>query len=43
VRLDRLRALEECRSLLKPFDHLGLLAGAEGTAVAPMGSIDEDG
>ena len=29
VRLDRLRALEECRSLLAPLDHQGLLAGAE--------------
>ena len=28
VRLDRLRALEECRSLLAPLDHQGLLAGA---------------
>ncbi len=27
VRLDRLRALEECRSLLAPLDHQGLLAG----------------
>ncbi len=42
VRLDRLRALPECRSLLKPFDHQGLLAGAEGAAVEPEGSIDED-
>ena len=28
VRLDRLRALEECRSLLLPLDHQGLLADA---------------
>ena len=27
VRLDRLRALEECRSLLAPLDHQGLLVG----------------
>ena len=27
MRLDRLRALEECRSLLTPLDHQGLLAG----------------
>ena len=27
VRLDRLRALEECRSLLAPLDHQGLLSG----------------
>jgi hypothetical protein len=29
VRLDRLRALEECRSLLAPMDHQGLLSGKE--------------
>jgi hypothetical protein len=28
VRLDRLRALEECRALLDPLDHQGLLADA---------------
>jgi hypothetical protein len=42
VRLDRLRALEECRSLLAPFDHQGLLAGAESVAIASVESIDED-
>ena len=36
VRLDRLRALEECRSLLAPLDHQGLLAGAETVAAAPV-------
>jgi hypothetical protein len=41
VRLDRIRALEECRSLLKPLDHQGLLTGAEAAA-APDESIDED-
>jgi hypothetical protein len=41
VRLDRLRALEECRSLLAPLDHQGLLAGAE-SAAASMESMDED-
>ena len=29
VRLDRIRALEECRSVLEPLDHQGLLAAAE--------------
>src|SRR5258708_1609549 len=29
VRLDRLRALEECRSLLTPIDRHGLLSGKE--------------
>ena len=42
VRLDRLRALEECRSLLAPLDHQGLLAGAETAAAAPVESMDED-
>jgi hypothetical protein len=42
VRLDRLRALEECRSLLALLDHQGLLAGAESGAAAPVESIDED-
>ena len=32
VRLDRIRGLEECRSLLKPLDHQGLLTGAEAAA-----------
>jgi hypothetical protein len=41
VLLDRLRALEECRSLLKPHDQ-GLLTGAESAAAAPDESIDED-
>ncbi len=42
VRLDRLRALEEARSLLKPLDHQGLLAGAEIAAPVPVESMDED-
>jgi hypothetical protein len=41
VRLDRLLALQECRSLLAPLDRQGLLAGAE-SAAAPVESIDED-
>jgi hypothetical protein len=41
VRLDRIRALEECRSLLAPLDHQGLLAGAE-IAPAPQETMDED-
>ncbi|QOT76549.1 GIY-YIG nuclease family protein [Cupriavidus basilensis] len=32
VRLDRLRALPDCRSLLAPLDHQGLLAGAPSDA-----------
>jgi hypothetical protein len=42
VRLDRLRALEECRSLLTPFDHQGLLNGAAVASVAPADSMDEE-
>jgi T5orf172 domain len=43
VRLDRLRALEECRSLLAPLDHQGLLTGAEAASAEPVESMDEDG
>lgn len=42
VRLDRLRALEESRSLLKPLDHQGLLTGAQIGPAAPEESMDED-
>ncbi len=41
VRLDRLRALEECRTLLAPLDRQGLLSGAK-IAAAPTETIDED-
>ncbi len=42
VRLDRLRALADCRALLQPFDHQGLLAGgASGTASTDEG-VDID-
>lgn len=37
VRLDRLRALEECRTLLEPLDRQGLLAGTV-TGVAEAGA-----
>lgn len=41
VRLNRLRALEECRSILAPLDHQGLLSGA--VISAPQhDAIDED-
>jgi hypothetical protein len=42
VRLDRLRALEECRSLLAPSDHQALLAGAETVTAAPVEEMNED-
>jgi len=41
TRLDRLRALEECRALLTPLDRQGLLAGTAATA-APDDEIGED-
>lgn len=42
VRLDRLRALEECRALLTPLDHQGLLAGVENVDAAPVEDMDLD-
>ncbi|WP_316207363.1 GIY-YIG nuclease family protein [Bradyrhizobium sp. SZCCHNR3118] len=42
VRLDRLRALEECRSLLSPLDHQGLLTAPESAPSAPEEAVDED-
>lgn len=41
VRLDRLRALPECRALLAPLDHQGLLTGAV-VAAEPAGSYKVD-
>jgi hypothetical protein len=41
VRLDRLRGLDECRSLLKPIDHQGLLTDTE-SAPAFEEPMDED-
>ncbi|MDA8350181.1 MAG: GIY-YIG nuclease family protein [Pseudomonadota bacterium] len=43
VRLDRLRALPECRSLLEPLDHQGLLAGglAAAASVEEIPDIDD--
>ena len=42
VRLDRLRALEECRSLLVPLDDQGLLTGTEIVIVEPSETIDDE-
>src|SRR5258708_671866 len=41
-RLDRMRALEECRALLAPLDHQALLAGAEKAPAAPAETMDDD-
>ncbi|MDO4904358.1 MAG: GIY-YIG nuclease family protein [Lautropia sp.] len=42
VRLDRLRALPDCRALLEPLDHQGLLAGAPTVAASTDETIDID-
>ena len=42
VRLDRLRALEECRSLLVPLDRQGLLSGTEIVAETSAETLDDD-
>ncbi len=42
VRLDRLRELVECRSLLEPLDHQGLLTGAETVPSLAAESMDAD-
>ncbi len=42
VRLDRLIALEECRTLLGTLDHQGLLSGAEVVQTEPVESMDDD-
>lgn len=42
VRLDRLRALEECRVLLALLDGQGLLTGAATAAAMPSASMDDD-
>jgi hypothetical protein len=42
VRLDRLRALEECRTLLEPLDHRALLADAPTTGFAEPEPFDDE-
>jgi T5orf172 domain len=42
IRLDRLRALEECRSLLAPLDHQGLLTRPESAPAVSEEPVDED-
>ena len=42
VRLDRLRELEDCRSLLEPLDHQGLIEGGQATAVSVDEDLDDD-
>lgn len=42
VRLDRLRALEDCRALLTPLDHKGLLDAGETTAASTADDLEID-
>ena len=42
VRLDRLRAQEDCRALLTPLDHQGLLTGALVASSAQADAMDDD-
>ena len=42
VRLDRLRVLDECRNLLVPLDHQGLLTGAEIVRAETAEAMDND-
>lgn len=42
VRLDRLRALEDCRAILEPIDHQGLLKGVESMVISPAEMMDDD-
>ncbi|MAC35347.1 GIY-YIG nuclease family protein [Parahaliea mediterranea] len=42
VRLDRMRALEECRTLLATMDHQGLISGGDATEVEPVEAMDDD-
>ena len=42
VRLDRLRALEDCRALLTPLDYQGLLKAGETTSASSADDLDID-
>lgn len=42
VRLDRLRTLADCRVVLQPLDHQGLLAGAQPAPVSVPDELDDD-
>lgn len=42
VRLDRLRELAECRTLLEPLDHQGLLANSGQAPAADPDTLDDD-
>lgn len=42
TRLDRLRSLDDCRTLLEPIDHQGLLTGGEVRQAEPSDDMDTD-
>ena len=42
VRLDRMRELEECRTLLEPLDHQGLLSGQKTALPSVSDEIDDE-
>lgn len=42
VRLERLRALEDCRELLTPLDHQGLLSGDYASDAESVETMDDD-
>lgn len=42
VRLDRLRVLDDCRTLLTPIDHQGLLTGAEIVKAESVESLSDE-
>jgi hypothetical protein len=42
VRLDRIRSLEECRTLVEPLDHQGLLDGNSTSDVDATDTLDDD-
>ena len=42
VRLDRMRELEECRELVEPLDHQGLLSGSLSLPIPDTAELDDD-
>jgi hypothetical protein len=42
VRLDRLRELDDCRTLLAPLDHQGLLSGGNAATTSAPDDLDDD-
>lgn len=42
IRLDRIRELKECRELLEPMDHTGLLTGVDKAPLADVDELDDE-